>query len=125
MRLALPSVQDYLSCMSQNASTRTPKPALRSGSARTRGSLSKVKFGNVVVTTSKPAKSVVAANVTRSSEALERVAKKLIKPGFSIRQRHDVPHFSVDETDPKVFVRRLNGRTERGRLVNGRFEVID
>ncbi|WP_426178891.1 hypothetical protein [Rhizorhabdus sp. FW153] len=87
--------------------------------------MGKVKFGSVVIKTPKPAKAVIAANVERSSEALERVAKKLIKPGISMRARKDVPRYSVDPANPKQFVRHLNGRIERGRVVEGRFEVVD
>jgi len=85
----------------------------------------KVKFGNVVITSAKPDRQAVAANVERSSEALERVAKKLIRPGFFARARRDVPRFSIDSADPKLIIRELNGRTERGKLVDGQFEVVD
>lgn len=126
MPLALRRVADYLSCMSKMSTSKgTQKPALRSGPSRARGGVNRVKFGNVVVTTSRPESSVVAANIVRSSEALERIAKKLVNPGFSVRPRQDVPRFSVDEADPKLFVRQLNGRTERGRFVDGRFEAVD
>jgi hypothetical protein len=97
-------------------STDTTKPGARAGG--------RVKFGSVVIKTPKPKKAVIAANVARSSEALERVAKKLIKPGFSIRARKGVPRYSVDPSDPRLFVRQLDGRTDRGRLVDGRFEVV-
>jgi hypothetical protein len=124
--LALQVIGDYLLGMSKMGTPKgNQKPALRSGPSRARGGVNRVKFGNVVVTTTKPESSAVAENVVRSSEALERIAKKLVNPGFSVRPRQDVPRFSVDPSDPKLFVRQLNGRTERGRLVNGRFEVID
>lgn len=120
-------VRHYMLVMAKIPTTRrSTKATMRTAaSGRGRGTLSKVKFGDVVVTTPKPERSVVAANVVRSSEALERVAKKLLKPGFSSRQRQDVPRFSIDEADTKVFIRQLNGRTDRGRFVNGRFEVVD
>jgi hypothetical protein len=123
--LAISVVDDYLVTMEKS-------PARTSTGARTqvkglgvRRATRKVKFGNVVITSTTPDRKAVAANVERSSEALERVAKKLIRPGFAVRARQDVPRFSIDSTDPKLIIRELNGRTERGKLVNGQFEVVD
>jgi len=89
------------------------------------GRISKVKFGNVTVQGVQPSSTVVSANVERSSVALERAIKKLIKPGIVLRAKKDVPKFSAIEDEPGVFLRRLNGQEQRGRLVNGAFEVID
>ena len=86
---------------------------------------SKVKFGSVIVSGTKPSADLVEANVKRSTEALERVTKKLVKPGISLRAKKGVPRFFIDETEAGVIMRRLDGRTERGRLVNGIFEVMD
>ena len=83
------------------------------------------KFGSVVVTGSRPSPASVEANVHRSTAALERATKKLVKPGIFIRAKRDVPQFSVVEDEPGVFVRRLNGRIERGRVVAGVFKAID
>ena len=86
---------------------------------------SKIKFGSVTISGRKPNAAVVTLNVERSTEALERVGKRLIKPGVTIRRKKDVPQYSVAEGETGVFIRRLNGRTERGRLVKGVFQVID
>lgn len=83
------------------------------------------KFGSVVVTGFGPDVGVIAQNVERGVEALARASKKLLKPGVAIRAKKDVPHYAVVDGEPGVFVRRLNGRTERGRVVNGMFKVID
>ncbi len=85
----------------------------------------KVKFGNVTVTGDKPAADTVRMNVERSSESLKRLREKLAKPGVALRAKKDVPLFSVSEDEPGVFIRRLNGRTERGLLVDGAFQVIE
>ncbi|RJT29488.1 hypothetical protein D3227_31875 [Mesorhizobium waimense] len=85
----------------------------------------KVKFGSVVISGAKPNAKLVQANVERSTEALEQVTAKLAKPGVSLRPKKGVPRFSIAENEAGVFIRRLDGRTERGRLVNGVFEVID
>lgn len=86
---------------------------------------SKIKFGSVTISGRKPNPAVVTLNVERSTEALERAGKRLIKPGVTIRRKKDVPQYSVAEGETGVFIRRLNGRTERGRLVKGVFQVID
>ena len=85
----------------------------------------KVKFGSVTISGAKPSADEVKTNVARSTAALERVTRKLTNPGVMIRAKRDVPQFSVAEGDPGVFVRRLNGRTERGRLIDGQFRVIE
>ena len=87
--------------------------------------LSKVKFGSVTISGVKPSAATVKTNVERSSAALERVAKKITRPGVVIRAKKDVPQFSVAEGETDVFVRKLNGRTDRGRLVDGIFQVLD
>jgi hypothetical protein len=93
---------------------------------RTKGARgSKVKFGSVTISGSKPSAGLVKKNIERSTAALERVVKRLERPGVDIRAKRDVPQFSVADGEPGVFIRRLNGRINRGRLVNGAFEVID
>lgn len=86
---------------------------------------SKVKFGSVTISGSKPSAGLMKKNVERSTAALERVMKRLERPGVDIRAKKDVPQFSVAEGESGVFIRRLNGCIHRGRLVNGAFEVID
>ncbi|MDF8335738.1 MULTISPECIES: hypothetical protein [Novosphingobium] len=93
---------------------------------RTKGARgSKVKFGSVTISGNKPSAGLVKKNIERSTAALERVVKRLERPGVDIRAKKDVPQFSVADGEPGVFIRRLNGRINRGRLVNGAFEVID
>ncbi len=87
--------------------------------------VSKVKFGSVTISGAKPSAAAVKTNVERSSAALERVAKKISRPGVVIRAKKDVPQFSAAEGETGVFVRKLNGRIDRGRLVDGTFKVLD
>ncbi|WP_199520207.1 hypothetical protein [Fulvimarina endophytica] len=84
-----------------------------------------VKFGDVTVTAPAPSATAVKHNVERSTEALERLARRFARPGVSIRARKDVPLFSLDSEDPDVMVRTMNGRTERGHMVDGSFHAID
>ena len=119
-------MKGYLETMpKENANSRSGRTGqlvvVRSKGARG----SKVKFGSVTISGSKPPAGLVKMNVERSTAALERVVKRLERPGVDIRAKKDVPQFSVAEGEPGVFVRRLNGRVNRGRLINGAFEVID
>jgi len=86
---------------------------------------STTKFGEIVVVGRRPSKALVKEHVKVSTEALERVGKTLTKPGVKLRTRKDVPLYSIAKNEPNVLVRRLNGRKERVRLVNGVFEVVD
>jgi hypothetical protein len=84
-----------------------------------------IKFGSVMISGAEPAATLVKVNVERSTKALERIAKRLTKPGVPIRAKKNVPQYSVADDETGVFIRRLNGRTERGRLIKGAFRVID
>ncbi|MDB5577586.1 MAG: hypothetical protein JWR80_2762 [Bradyrhizobium sp.] len=53
------------------------------------------------------------------------MTKKISRPGVVIRAKKDMPQFSVAEGETGVFVRKLNGRIDRGRLVDGTFKVLD
>ena len=61
------------------------------------------------------------SRVARGTQALERVGKKLIKPGIRLPEKKGVPRYSADENSPGVIIRRLNGKVSTGRLENGEF----
>jgi len=84
----------------------------------------KTTFGTVTVNGAKPSAERVAANVVRSTEALERVSKRITRAGVYLPQKKGVPRYSADEHDPGVYIRRLNGEVSRGQLVNGDFIEI-
>lgn len=81
-----------------------------------------VKFGDVTVTGPAPSAASVRESVQQSTEALERLVKVFAKPGTTIRPRRGVPLFSLDSDDPDVMIRKLDGKVERGQLVNGEFQ---
>lgn len=124
--LAQGLVNRYLAIMASNG---TMKRSSSNGQYLTvRGKTrrgKKVKFGSVTISGTKPSAEEVKSNVARSTAALERVTRKLANPGVMIRTKRNVPQFSVAEGEVGVFVRRLNGRTDRGRLVDGQFRVIE
>lgn len=113
----------YISGMAKQSSIKrssstgvfvTVKSATRSPNVTT-------KLGEVTVRGAKPSAEMVKANVTRSTQALERVGEKLTKPGVHLPEKKDVPRYSADEDNPGAFIRRLNGKITIGRLQNGQF----
>lgn len=85
----------------------------------------RVRFGSVTVTAPAPSSALVQHNIELSTQALERVAKRLAKPGVTLRAKKDVPLYSLDSDNPDVMIRKLNGKTERGQLIDGSFKAID
>ncbi len=81
----------------------------------------KTTFGNMTVQGIKPSDERVKINVARSTEALERLAKSLVRPGVSLPRKKDVPRYSADENEAGVYVRHLNNQVSRGQLVDGDF----
>ena len=79
------------------------------------------RFGNVTVSGQSPSAELVKINIARSSEALERVSKRLMRPGVNLPAKKGVPLYSADENDPGVFIRRLDGKVTTGHLRGGRF----
>lgn len=84
----------------------------------------RVKFGDVTITAPAPARATVMANVATSTAALSRAVERLAKPGVQLHKKKGVPLFSLDSEDPDVVIRTLNGKTERGHLVDGVFQAI-
>lgn len=85
----------------------------------------RVRFGDVTVTAPAPSRALVERNVKLSTQALERVAKRLAWPGVVLRAKKNVPLFSVDNDNPDVLIRQRNGKIERGTIVNGTFQALD
>lgn len=98
-----------------------PSVSVSSHAPKVRG---KVTFGNVTIAGSRPSADVVQKNVDLSTDALQRITVKLVKPGVTLPKKKGVPRFSVDENDPSIIIRVLDGKTDRGRLINGVFEII-
>ena len=89
------------------------------------GKRSTVKFGGVTVSVPKPSSAELKRNIAASTEALERVTKRLVRPGVRLYVKKNVPLYSADPREPGVYIRVLNGKTERGVVENGMFKVID
>lgn len=85
----------------------------------------RVKVGGVIVSGEKASPAQVKQHVARSTDMLERLSQKIARPGVQLKARRGVPLFSADPERPDRFVRKLNGKTERGVLENGVFKVVD
>ncbi|TVV74330.1 hypothetical protein FOY91_10135 [Sphingomonas solaris] len=85
----------------------------------------KTRFGDVTVVAPPPSAAMVQHHVKASTEALERLAKRVAKPGVRLRAKKGVPLYSLDSDNPDVMIRKLNGKTERGRFINGVFATAD
>ena len=99
-----------------------PISVLQAKSSRKRA---RVKIGGVFVTGDKASPAEVKQAIATSSDILERLGKKLTRPGVRLKGGRNVPLFSADPDRPDRLVRKLNGKTERGVLENGVFKVLD
>lgn len=109
----------------KRVATRMPKTGLVESVPRVLGKNAvSVKFGDYRIRTFPPSEATVQSNVAASGRALERIAKKLATPGVLLQSDANIPLYSADSDDPKVMIRKLHGKEERGFFVNGRFEVI-
>jgi hypothetical protein len=86
------------------------------------GKTRKVKFGEVTVWGEEPTPEQVTENVEASQAALRRMAQRIIRPGVSLRRRKGVPYYHVDDDDPAVIIRTLDGVVERGFFADGEFK---
>jgi hypothetical protein len=85
----------------------------------------KTRFGSVTITAPAPSKAMVQQNVAASTKALERATGRLAKPGVRLHAKKDVAFYSLDSDNPDVMIRKLNGKTERGKFVHGVFKAGD
>lgn len=84
-----------------------------------------ISIGSLTLVVPRPTKTEVQENVRRSTEALGRALVRLTRPGIRLRPKRGIPLFQVDENDPDIFIRDLDGRRERGRFQDGEFKITD
>ena len=85
----------------------------------------RVKVGGVYVTGDKASAAQVRLSVAKSADMLERLSHKIARPGVQLKTARNIPLFSADPEHPNRFLRKLNGKIERGVLENGTFKVVD
>ncbi|WP_426400931.1 hypothetical protein ACN9M1_26820 (plasmid) [Ralstonia sp. R-29] len=81
-----------------------------------------VSFGNASVVVAKPSAAAVEQGLKASAKVIANLGRRLLKPGLTITHSRDVPVFTADPADPQRVVRQLNGKTESGRFVRGKFK---
>jgi len=84
-----------------------------------------ITLGAVTVRGLRPSEEQIARNITAGQQALERGVKALLKPGVRLYPKKNVPLYSVSDDDVNVYIRKLNGKADKGRIVDGEFQVID
>jgi hypothetical protein len=84
---------------------------------------SSVAFGSVTVKGGGPAPATVKHNIASGRSALKRGLSALIKPGVKLPRGKGIPIYHADPNDPTILIRELNGRDERGTLVDGEFKI--
>ncbi len=107
--------------------TRRRTPPAEAGTTRIFGSAKpgpRVRFGSVEVTGYAPAAADVERNILESREALARLGEQLVTPGVKLRRPKGVPFYGVDPDRPDVIIRTIDGRTERGVIVDGHFQAV-
>ncbi|MHA4866499.1 hypothetical protein ACXZ1M_02205 [Duganella sp. PWIR1] len=82
-------------------------------------SLKTVKFGSV--TAPAPSEAEVERNILAGQKALGRALRRMLRPGIDLPQPPDIPFFHADPDIPGRIIRKLNGVTESGTIVNGKF----
>jgi len=99
------------------------RPAQRAVAvAKLRRGAMAVSFGDVSVVVAKPSAAAVEQGVKASARVIASLGRRLLEPGLTITHGRDVPVFTADPADPQRVVRQLNGKTESGRFVRGKFK---
>ncbi len=128
--LATPAAGVYSPCMSTVMRPTYPAPdgttsTRPRNSAGVRPAQQRISIGNLTLVVPRPTKTEVQENVRRSTEALGRALVRLTRPGIRLRPKRGIPLFQVDENDPDIFIRDLDGKRERGLFQDGEFKVTD
>lgn len=85
--------------------------------------ITSVSFGLVSMTVYPPSPSAVNTNITAGQQALARARNRILKPGVTISAQPGVPLFSADPKQPEFLIRRLDGKIQRGKFTDGKFQV--
>jgi hypothetical protein len=89
------------------------------------GAWETIKFGDVTITAQRPNDAEIQRNVEAGWAGLARALPRLVRPGVRIYPKKDVPLYSCDPDDPNIFIRKLNGKTQRGVFEDGQFKATD
>jgi hypothetical protein len=84
-----------------------------------------VTFGSVTIKGSRPPVEEMQRNVAPGRAALNRAAKAFVKAGVTLRRGRNIPLYRADPSEPRILIRELNGRSERGTFVGGEFILAE
>lgn len=84
-----------------------------------------VTFGSVTIKGSNLPAEEMQRNVASGHAALKRAAKAFVKAGVTLRRGRNVPLYRADPKEPRILIRELNGRSERGTFVGGEFKLAE
>ena len=82
----------------------------------------RIRFGDISVPAADLTDEQIAKSIADSTGALRRAASRIVKPGVRIRPRKGVPLYHLDDDDPDVIIRTLDGVVERGIFAEGQFK---
>jgi hypothetical protein len=82
-----------------------------------------VRYGKVTMKIKRPSATTVLSNVAAGQKALERARTKILRPGVTITVHKGVPLYSADPDHPSTLIRKLDGKVQRGRFVDGKFKA--
>ena len=97
------------------------KPVLRDGDV---AAMSTVKFGGVTVVMPTPTPAQLKKRIAESSQMADRLIRAIAKPGIKLSLKKTTPVFVADSENPKLVIRKLDGKRTRGEFQNGVFVAI-
>jgi hypothetical protein len=83
-----------------------------------------VHFGGVTVVAPKPAPNIVKKQIIAGKRAATSLTKAVTTPGVRIQKSANMPIFRADPHDASLVVQVLNGKSTRGRFVQGKFVPV-
>jgi hypothetical protein len=80
-----------------------------------------VRFGGVTVVAPRPEEKAVKKQIAEGRRAATQLKKVLLTPGVKIQRTAATPVFRADPRDATLVIRSQDGKTARGRFVDGQF----
>jgi|GEM_PF-2082553 hypothetical protein len=81
-------------------------------------------FGITSVAIPQLKSSEIERNIKAGQAGLDRALEKIIEPGIKLEAVKGVPLFHADPLHPGQIIRELDGKSERGVIVKGKFKII-
>lgn len=92
-------------------------------SSKLQNAMKEVKFGSVTLTVMEIPTAMVKKNIATGQQALARAKVKILRPGVTISAPKGVPLFYADPKQPGLLVRKMDGKIQSGRFVDGKFKA--